>query len=42
MPNWCENRVYLEATPSEIEAIVAAVKNQGDTKGLLDYLRPQP
>lgn len=42
MPNWCENRVYLEATPSEIEAIVAAVKNQGDTKGFLNYLRPEP
>jgi hypothetical protein len=41
MPNWCENRVYIEASPAEIEAIIAAVQNDGD-KGLLHYLRPEP
>jgi hypothetical protein len=41
MPNWCENRVYLEASPAEIEAIIMAVQSDGD-KGLLNYLRPEP
>lgn len=41
MPNWCENRVYLEASSSEIEALLAAVQNDGDS-GLLNYLRSQP
>jgi hypothetical protein len=42
MPNWCENRVYLEASSAEIEAIIAAIQGQEDTKGLLSYLRPEP
>ena len=41
MPNWCENRVYIEASPAEIEAILTAVQSEGD-KGLLSYLRPEP
>lgn len=41
MPNWCDNRVYIEAPPAEIEAIIAAVQNDGDKK-LLNYLRPEP
>jgi hypothetical protein len=40
MPNWCENRVYLEASPSEIEAMLAAIQSDDD-KGLLNYLRPE-
>jgi len=42
MPNWCENRVYLEASSAEIEAIIAAIQGQDDTKGLLSYLLPEP
>jgi hypothetical protein len=38
MPNWCENRVYIEATANDIGAIIAAV-NSGS---LLNYLNPQP
>ena len=41
MPNWCENRVYIEAPSEEIEAILLAVQSEGDD-GLLNYLRPQP
>jgi hypothetical protein len=41
MPNWCENRVYLEASPAEIEAIIMAVQSDDD-KGLLNYLLPEP
>jgi hypothetical protein len=41
MPNWCENRVYIQAPPAEIEAIVAAVQSDGD-KLLLSYLHPEP
>ena len=41
MPNWCENHVYIESTPEQIEAIIAAILNDGDKK-LLDYLRPEP
>ena len=41
MPNWCENRVYIEASPAEIEAMLAAI-NSDDDKGLLHYLRPEP
>jgi hypothetical protein len=41
MPNWCENRVYIEASPAEIEAIIMAVQSD-DEKGLLNYLRPEP
>ena len=41
MPNWCENRVYIEASPAEIEAILTAVQSEGD-KGLLSYLCPEP
>jgi hypothetical protein len=41
MPNWCENRVYLEASPAEIEAIISAIQSDGDS-GLLNHLRPQP
>ena len=43
MPNWCENRVYLEASPAEIEAIIMAIQSDDDDeKGLLNYLRPEP
>jgi hypothetical protein len=41
MPNWCENRAYIETTPEEIAAIVAAIQSEGD-KNLLNYLRPEP
>ena len=41
MPNWCENRVYIEAPPSDIEAILMAVQSDDDKK-LLNYLRPEP
>ena len=41
MPNWCENRVYIEAPPEDIEAILMAVNNDDD-KNLLHYLRPEP
>lgn len=41
MPNWCENRVYIEASPADIEAILMAVQNDGDS-GLLNYLCPEP
>jgi hypothetical protein len=37
MPNWCENRVYIESTPEQIEAIIAAILNESDKK-LLNYL----
>lgn len=36
MPNWCENHLYIEATESEIQNILAA------KEGLLNYMRPQP
>lgn len=36
MPNWCENRLYIEAPESEILNILAAKDD------LLKYLRPQP
>jgi hypothetical protein len=42
MPNWCVNNVYIETTPEEIAAIVAAIENQDDDKGLLHYLCPEP
>jgi hypothetical protein len=41
MPNWCENRVYIEASPAEIEAMIAAIQSDGE-KGLLNHLRPEP
>lgn len=41
MPNWCENRVYIEAPSEDIEAILMAVNNDDD-KNLLHYLRPEP
>ena len=41
MPNWCENRVYIEASPAEIEAIIMAIQSDDD-KGLLNYLHPEP
>lgn len=40
MPNWCENRVYLEAPESEIQSILEACR--GEEKNLLSYLRPEP
>lgn len=40
MPNWCENHVYIETTPAEIEAIIAAIK--APYGGLLHYLCPEP
>lgn len=40
MPNWCENVVYIESTPEEIEAIIAAISSD-DEKNLLNYLRPE-
>ena len=42
MPNWCENRVYIEASPAEIEAIIMAIQSDDDEKGLLHYLLPEP
>lgn len=42
MPNWCENRVYIEASSTAIVAIIDAIKSYDDTKGLLSYLRPEP
>jgi len=42
MPNWCENRVYIEASPAEIEAIIMAVQGTDDEKGLLNCLLPEP
>lgn len=43
MPNWCENRVYIETSSEEIAAIVAAINAQdNEDVGLLNYLRPQP
>ncbi len=41
MPNWCENHVYIESTPEQIEAIIAAILNDGD-KHLLNHLHPEP
>jgi hypothetical protein len=41
MPNWCVNNVYIETTPEQIAAIVAAIQSDDD-KGLLHYLRPEP
>jgi hypothetical protein len=41
MPNWCENRVYIEAPSEDIQAILMSVDNDGE-KGLLNYLRPEP
>ena len=40
MPNWCENRVYIEAPESEIQAILEACR--GEENNLLHYLRPEP
>jgi hypothetical protein len=42
MPNWCENRVYIEAPPEDIEAILMAVHNADEEKRLLNYLCPEP
>jgi len=42
MPNGCENRVYLEASPAEIEAIIMAVQGTDGDKGLLNCLLPEP
>lgn len=36
MPNWCENHLYIEATESEIQNILAA------KDGLLNHMRPEP
>jgi hypothetical protein len=41
MPNWCENRVYIEAPPEDIQAILMAVRSS-DENGLLNYLCPEP
>ena len=42
MPNWCQNVVYIEASPEEIEQIIASINNPADDKGLLNYFRPEP
>lgn len=39
MPNWCNNRVYIEASSEEIAGICDIIK-QG--KELLNYLCPEP
>ena len=42
MPHWCQNVVYIEARPAEIEEIVEAINNGIDDEGLLNYFRPEP
>lgn len=42
MPNWCENHVYLEASPEEIAAIAALIKSENNAASLLNHLRPEP
>jgi hypothetical protein len=43
MPNWCANRVYLQAPEETIAEIKAAILNgDGDEQGLLQYLCPEP
>jgi hypothetical protein len=39
MPNWCENRLYIEATHEDIAELIAVIEAQS---GLLSYLRPEP
>lgn len=39
MPNWCENHLYIEATESEILAIVNTISKE---TGFLAYLVPEP
>ncbi len=41
MPNWCENRAYIEASQKDIDAIIQAVQSADDSK-LLSYLYPEP